>query len=190
MNRTAKIILGIVAGILILCLLCGVTGILMFRASGRTLERSFQTNPANAETIADGIAEYDLPVGFGDEFGMQVADFAMVGYTGEDDHRHIFLFQLPSYVTLDEDQIQDRLQQAYDRNDRPERLQVVDRLPGKIRGQEVELVVSEGINHDNQAYREVSAIFQGRGGQAVVLISGPVTNWDQRMVDEFIASFQ
>lgn len=190
MNRTAKIILGVVAGITIMCMICGVTGILMFRASGRAVERSFQSSSASAGTIADGIAEYELPVGYGDEFGMQVADFAMVGYTGADKNSHIFFFQMPAYVKLDEAEIRNRMKEAQVSGDLPEELRVVDYQTGVIRGQEIELVVSEGVNHEGQTYRQVSGAFQGRGGQAMVLVSGPVESWDQEMVDEFIASIR
>lgn len=190
MNRTAKIILGVVAGVIILCLICGVTGILMFRASGRTVERSFQTGSTNAGTIADGIAEYDLPVGFGDEFGMQFVDFAMVGYTGEDKHSHIFFFQMPAYVKLDEVEIRNRMKESQASGDLPEELKVVEYQTGVVREQEIELVVSEGVNHEGRAYRQVSSVFQGKGGQAMVVFEAPVDAWDQATVDAFLASIR
>jgi hypothetical protein len=33
-------------------------------------------------------------------------------------------------------------------------------------------------------------MFEGKGGQALVVISGPVQTWDQTVVDEFIASIR
>jgi hypothetical protein len=54
----------------------------------------------------------------------------------------------------------------------------------------VTVVVSEGTNHDNQVYREMNALFQGKNGQAVVNISAPVDRWDQAMVDDFLASIR
>jgi hypothetical protein len=59
---------------------------------------------------------------------------------------------------------------------------------GIIMGQEVELVTSEGTNHEGQADRQVSAIFQGNGGQAMVMFERPVESWDQAEVDGFLAS--
>jgi hypothetical protein len=67
---------------------------------------------------------------------------------------------------------------------------VVDEIPATIMGQPVTLVVSEGRNHDGQLYRQVDGMFEGKGGQALVVISGPVQTWDQTVVDEFIASIR
>lgn len=49
--------------------------------------------------------------------------------------------------------------------------------------------MSEGASHD-QSYRVASAVFEGKGGTALVHISMPTASWDQAAVDAFIASLR
>lgn len=190
MNRTTKIIVGIAVGVIILCFVCAVSGILIFSIGGRTIERSVQMNSANVTEIGSDIAEYDLPDGFGEGYAAQAADFSLVAYTGADGHSHIYFLQLPAYVNLDEAEIRNRMQQAQESGDLPEELKVVETQTGMIRGEEIELVISEGANHDGQSYRQVSGTFQGKGGQAMVVFEAPVEAWDQATVDAFLASIR
>lgn len=190
MNRTTKIIVGVIAGVLILCFGCAMSGILLFNISSRTIERSIQTSSGSVTEIGSDIAEYDLPAGFGEGYAAQAADFSMVAYLGKDGHSHIYFLQLPAYLNLDEAEIRQRMQQAQESGDLPEELKVVETQTGVIRGQEIELVVSEGNNHEGQSYRQVSGVFRGKGGQAMVVFEAPVEAWDQAMVDAFLDSIQ
>ena len=52
------------------------------------------------------------------------------------------------------------------------------------------VLVGEGINSQKQSYREVTALFQGRGGPALVSISSPASQWDWEQVDLFLASVE
>ena len=61
MNRTTKIILGIIAGLVVVCSACAVAGILLFSISSRTVGRSIQSSSANVAQASADIAEYDLP---------------------------------------------------------------------------------------------------------------------------------
>jgi hypothetical protein len=189
MSSTAKIILGIIGGITVLCLCLAVAGFALFRWGGYTVTRALNTDPATAANVSSSIAEYTLPAGFGDPFANQAAGFSMVSYTGADNHSHIYLFQLPSYIQVDQAEIERQFRNAGPSGyDNPKTMKVVDSKQGTINGQEVTLVTSEGLNHDGQPYREVAAMFQGKGGQALVVVSGLVSTWDQAVVDSFLAS--
>ena len=143
MNRTTKIILGIIAGLVVVCSACAVAGILLFSISSRTVGRSIQSSSANVAQASADIAEYDLPAGFGLEYGMEAGVFSMVAYTGEDGHSHIYFFQLPASLNLDAAQMWDRMQQTQQNGNVPAELKMVETKTGVIRGQEVQLVVSE-----------------------------------------------
>jgi hypothetical protein len=67
---------------------------------------------------------------------------------------------------------------------------VIESQPCQLRGEESTLILSEGVSHDGSRYRSASAIFDGTGGPALVNFSGPSEDWDQEMVDAFIASLQ
>ena len=192
MNNTVKIILGITAGIVILCLCGAVSGLLLFRSTGWVLSETFNTDANEVENVSGSIADYTVPAGFGEAYTTQVAGFSMVSYTGDDNHRHIYFFQLPAGIQVDQAEIERQLQDAAPEDSQRwvDRMEVVDRQPATICGQDVTLVTSEGLNHDKQPFRQVSAMFQGRGGQALVVFSAPVVAWDQAVVDEFLASIQ
>ncbi len=188
----SKIVLGIVIGMMLVCLVGGVAAFALVRSAGRALAGSVQSSPAQVAAVASGIADYDLPAGFGNAYATQAAGFSLVAYTGDDGYSHIFLFQLPAYITLDQAELERQAQQATQprSHNRPPRMETVDRRQVIVRGQEVSLVVSEGVNSDGLAYREMSGIFQGKGGQALVTIAGLVETWDQAEVDAFLASIR
>jgi hypothetical protein len=190
MNNTTKIILGIAAGAVVLCLCVVAGGFLFLRTTGSILSNAVETDPDETVKVSGSIAEYTVPGDFKTAYTTSIADFSLVAYTGEDEHSHIYFFQLPAGVHMDQAEIEKQLQQAAgsQKSDWNVGSEVVDQVPATICGQETTLVVSEGVNHEGQAFRQVTGVFQGRGGQAMVVFERPVDQWDQTEVDEFIAS--
>ncbi len=190
MNRTAKVILGIVVGLLALCIITTGAGIIIIRSAGTVLARSLQTDPQKASAIASSIAEYSLPDGFGSPYATRLAGFSLVQYTHTDGHSHVTFFQIPNGIKVDPAEMERQFRQnAPDRNhSRADRIKMVNQVQGTINGQPVTLVVSEGTNSDEQPFREVSGLFQGKGGQAMVVYEAPLSRWDQAEVDAFLAS--
>ena len=80
--------------------------------------------------------------------------------------------------------------QGEQKADRYTRVNIVETRTVTMRGKEVPMVVGEGINSENQDFREVTALFEGRGGPALVSIISPVDQWDWETVDAFIASIE
>ncbi len=185
MSKTSKIILGVAAGILVLCLCAAATWPLALRSGGQALASASESNPANIAKIAAMIADFTVPSSFEGAMGMHLLGFSVVGYNGQDEHSHIYLAQVPDSIHVDPASLE---RQVSPRADRPARMQVVERGEVSIRGALVPYEISEGTNGDGLAYRELSAIFQGKGGQALVNISSPSASWDQAMVDSFLAS--
>jgi hypothetical protein len=192
MSSTIKIILGLVAVVLVVCLCAAASGFFLYRSTGRALGNILNTDAAKVVEVAKPIADYTLPAGFGNAFSTEMGGFSMVAYTGDDGHSHIYFIQLPANLQIDQAKIESQIRQASPNGkDWATKMEIVERKPAKIDGQDVTLMVSEGINHDNQPYREASAMFQGKGGgQAMVMISGPIATWDQAVVDEFLASIR
>jgi hypothetical protein len=190
MNSTSKWIIAIVAILGAVCLCAAVGGLIFFRSTGWAIQRTFQSDPQKVADVSATIAEYTLPDGFEAGFVTDMAGFSMVSHTGTDGHSHIYFFQLPAGVHVDPAEMERQFRQSA-RNQNPDwsaASQVVDEVAGTINGQEVTLIVSEGTNSDGAAYRAVSTLFQGRGGQAMVVFERPVDSWDQAEVDEFLAS--
>jgi membrane-bound inhibitor of C-type lysozyme len=192
MTRNTKIILGILAGLVLICLCVGGVALYVLRQAGETLVEGIQTAPADINRTGAGIADYDLPEGYSPSFGTQMAGISMAAYQSEDGHSHIMLFQVPESMRMDPADLQRQMRQTRpaDAGDQPAEMQMVETRMVTLRGQEVKLVMSEGTNSSGVAYREASVVFDGKGGQALLSISGPVSTWDEAAVDEFLASMK
>ncbi len=188
----SKIVLRIVIGMLLVCLVGGVAAFALAGSVARAFASEWQSNPTQVAAVASGIADYDQPTGFGNAFARQASGFSFVTYTGDDGHSHIYLFQLPAFIILDQAELERQAQQATQprSHNRPPRMETVDRRQAIVRGQEITLTVREGVNSDGLAYREMSGMFQGKSGQALVTITGLIKTWDQAKADAFLASIR
>jgi hypothetical protein len=190
MSTPLKIIIGLLIGSVVLCTVAAVGMVLFARAAGTVIEQAFVTDLAQVADISSEIAVYTLPEGFGQPFAAQAAGSSIVGYTGNDGRSHIYFFQLPAGVHIDPSELEKQARQAAPSNVKVNNIHVVERRPGVIAGQEVTLIISEGLNHSDEPFREVSAIFEGKSGQALVTFSRPTAAWDDAEVEAFLASIQ
>jgi len=188
MSTAGKIIIALIAGSLLICLAVGVIGVLFFRSTNSVVNRIM--DPVAAVSVGSEIAEFEVPEGFDDPFSAHLAGYRMVAYTGTDGYSHIYFFQMPPGETIDVSNMESEFQRTFSTSDSFTDMQVVDTGPVTIAEQDVTLVTSEGTNHDGDPYREVTAVFQGKGGQALVVFSRPTASWDQAEVDAFLASIR
>lgn len=191
MNRSTKTILTVLSTLLVVCLCTGAGAYGLVRLTGHTLAGLLNSDPLKTEAVSAEIASFDLPDGFGEGYAIEMPGFTLVGYTGNVEHSHIYFVQADSSTGITLEGIERQIQQNNDLNS-PDRvsMKTVDVVPGTIRGQEVDLVISEGTNHEGEGYRQVSGLFDGKGGPAAVIISMPNAVWDQTIVDNFLASIQ
>lgn len=187
MNPLLKIMLSIVFALFVL----GAAGAVFTVATVVSAVRAVEATPERADQVADQIVDFTLPVGYGSPAVVDMAGFKLVAFTGADDHSHLMLGQLRPGVRLDAPTLEDRIRDAhgYRWNDRP-RMAIVGSMPAVIRGQAVTLAIAEGLNHDGDLYRDLFGVFEGKGGQAAVLISGPVSTWDHDTVGAILVSLQ
>lgn len=191
MNTTVKVIIGVVAAGILLCLLLGAAGLILFNWTGRQVSRTIQIDPVQITEIGGTIADYDLPAGFENAYSQQIAGFDLVAYNGVDGHSHLYFFQLPQGIHVDMDEIKSQLDQATGEQTKIDiRSRVVDQVPVTIRGEQTTLVISEGTNSEGLTYRTASVVFQGNGGQALVVFERPTSSWDQAEVAAFLASIR
>jgi hypothetical protein len=189
MNSTGKLILGMVGGVFLVCAFLGLAGNVVIHATGRTFTKALQSNPDQAAAISESIADYDLPPDFGEAYAKQALGFSLVSYTGQDRHSHVIFFQLPDGLQIDLSQINSQIELVDSGQQKIKQYsQVVGEIPAVIRGQETTLLLTEGVNSAGQTYRQASSIFNGKGGQALVVFERPVSSWDQGELEGFIAS--
>lgn len=189
MNRTGKVVVIGVGGLLAICLCLAATAFLTLQGTGRLLSGMVDGDPATVASARDAIAAYTVPAGFDGGAAVSIAGFSMITHTADDGRSHIYLIQEPSWIELDRANLERQVSQASGAEVWTE-VTVVDSQPCQIRGQEATLVVSEGLSHDNRRYRSASALFEGKSGLVLLNISGPAESWDEAMVQRFIESIE
>lgn len=148
------------------------------------------TNDAQYVTkLASKIADFDLPADYLPEFSAEMAGYTLAAYKGASGPSHLYLIQ--SKNQSDGKELERMLTQlAPGSSDANTRMTVIENRTTTVRGQEVAVVVSEGVNSENISYRQITVDFQGKGGPALLVLSETVEGWDQAAVDTFLASIQ
>jgi hypothetical protein len=197
MSRNTTIALGIIAGLVFLCICVGVIAYVALNRAGQVVgeavEGAIADDPAKVAQIAQGIVEYKLPPGYREQFGMSFFGFDMVAFgPAESTDQMIMLMQFPESAGLDqaemEQQMKQSLQQQRGRQDIP--MQEVDQVQRTIRDQAVTLTISEGTNSEGTVMRQMSGVFQGEKGVVLLMMMGQKQTWDQQAIDAFIASLR
>ena len=197
MNNTTKTILIIASSLLLVCVCC--VGVFSFTGLWSTIKIAnwAETNTTRdlyeVAPMIEEIATITLPDGFGSPFGMHVGEITSVGFASQSKNTHLMLAQFPQGTTVNTNEMfklitQYSLQPESRWNEG--RTTVIEEKPVIIRGEETNLVISEGTSSDGNRYRSAVATFQGNIGPALLMIAGPVEEWDIEMIETFIASIQ
>lgn len=197
MNKTTKTILIIVGSLLALC----ACGVVTLSVTGLWSAWKF-TNWAETNTTRDlyevapminEIATITLPDGFGSPYGMHIGEITSVGFASQSKNTHLMLIQFPTGTSINTQELMKQISKYSADSDQrwdTAHTTVIEQKPVTVRGQETTLTISEGTSSDGTAYRTAIANFQGKGGPAVVMIAGPMEEWDSDMVEAFVASIQ
>lgn len=121
---------------------------------------------------------------------MSVAGFSLVVYAPSSSNGHIMVMQVPASAGLDQAAMERQLRQSTQHltYNQYVRVRTVGQKMATIRGQEVMLTISEGLDSEGQTYREVFGLFHGKGGPTFLMIAAPIKDWDQSAIEAFIAS--
>jgi hypothetical protein len=145
------------------------------------------TEADKVASIAAEIVAFDLPTGYSPEFSASLSGYKMVSYNPGDGHSHLFFIQ--SEKDSDGDKLAKMISQIVPGEYEPQtRMTISETRLVTIRGQEVTMVISDGVTSEGETYRQVMIAFEGNGGPALVMLSEPVARWNQEQVDAFIAS--
>jgi len=197
MDKTTKTALIIIGSLFLLCA-CAATAVIFtgFWSLGNVVkwvDNSTTEDPQEAVRVGSEIADYEIPAGFDTPYGVHFGDINMVGYTSQSERSIILLAQFPKDTSLNVDEM---LRQISERPGDPNNTwyrtetTLLEERPVTICGQETTLSISEGTSSDGITYRTAIAKFQGNGGPSLVMVAGPLDEWDIGMVEAFIASIQ
>jgi hypothetical protein len=197
MDKTTKTVLIIVGSVLFLCA-CGASvlfaaGLWSLRTIGRVAESSTSRDLPEVANMLSEVAVITLPDGFGSPYGIHIGDITSVGFASQSKNTHILITQFPQGTVVDTKEMLKLIRDYSTNPDNPwdtSTTRVIEGKPVTIRGQETYLEISEGTSSDGTSYRVATAPFQGKRGPALLMIAGPLDEWDMEMVDTFIASIQ
>lgn len=197
MDKTTKTVLIVTGALLVLCG-CAVafvfaTGLWSFNRFVNFAEQSVSESPQVAVRVGGEIADYVVPAGFGSPYSIHFGDVTVVNYQSESGRSHILLAQFPAGTSINVDEMMKLIEEG---SGDPNSIwygtdtMLIETVPVMIRGQETLLDISEGASSDGVTYRSAVTTFQGRGGPALVMVAGPLAEWDREMVEDFIATIQ
>jgi len=197
MNNTTKTIL-IIAGTLVV--LCACTASILFATGlwsvGQIVNWADTNTTRDLYEVADmasEVAVFTLPEGFSSPYGMHIGEITSIGFASRSNNTHILITQFPQGTIVNTDEmlkVISKYSVEQDNRWADTHTTIIQEKPVTIRGQETTLTISEGTSSDGTAYRTATATFQGKGGPALVMIAGPLDEWDLEMVETFIASIQ
>ncbi len=192
MSRNAKIVIGVVSSLLLLCACVGFISLGALGSLGMTVANAVTTNPVAVDDAAVRIADFQLPAGYRSEASLSLGGYTFISYAPGDGHSHIQMVQAPASVQVDQSTLEQYAQQANPnvRRDRYSQVRTVGQTQATIRSQNVTLLISEGTNRDGQLYRTMTGVFQGKSGPTLLSVESPVSTWNQAEVDAFIASIR
>ena len=192
MSRGVKITLVVVAIVLVLCCISGVSIYIIAR---QTANQAFTVDSAQAAKIGHEIVDYTLPPGYREEGAMNAFVFKMVMIGSSSYSTNAMMFMLMQYPfgsNVSQEEMERQMRQAWAQQSQRSyaQMKVVGTQKATIRGQAVTLIVSEGGVSDNQTMRQVMGFFSGKGGMAAVMATGLKETWDQAAMDSFLASMK
>lgn len=149
-------------------------------------------NKSIVSRVAEKITGYSMPEGYSEELGIDLWGYQLVSLKGQTENCHLYLVQAPKDMVVDIESLKEQAEelQGIQKEDRYSRVSTTEVRTVSVRGQDVPMVVGEGVNSNNETFREVAVLFEGRGGPALLSISSPVDQWDWNVVDAFIVSLE
>ena len=190
MSRGLKVALVLTAIVLFLCCVAGLGATFL---GTRLVGRVFITNPERVQAVGRQIADYEVPTGYAEMFAMNVMGLKMVAISPSTsaDYQIIMLMQLPAGIQISQEEMERQIEQALARQTGLDSADMTsEEQQTRIKGELVKLTVREGTTRHGEHLRQVTGLFVGKGGPAVLMVTGDTATWDPTLVDRFIASIR
>lgn len=193
MSRNAKIVVGILGALTLVCLCAAMVAALALRQASQAIQAGTSDDPTEVETAVRAMTDFDMPAGYEGQFKMGLFGFEMaaLGPTSTGNGPVFLLMQMPS-VGGDPEEMQRQMEEAMQRQTGQgnAQLEVVETRPVTVRGEETTMTISEGEADEGQQVRQASLVFPGNNGPVMLMVTGSASTWDEALVDEFIASLR
>lgn len=191
MSKNTKIIIGVIAGVLVLCMIaCGVSVLAFGWFSERVVTNAVIEGEETGSTQAE-IAELDMPARFTAGGGMSLLGVKMVVYQSTNEKEVAVLMQMPVQSEINDETIR-QLQEGMGRstNRRFNNMKTVETRDVTVRGQSGKVIIQEGTDDQGNQYRLMMTAFQGQSGVAMLLIGAPTGDYNQAEYDAIVDSIR
>ena len=129
MNKKTLIIILAIVGVLCLCAI--IAGVIIFTQAGKLVSENVSTDSGDVQESAAAIAEYTLPAGYTETFGMNIFGVSMVGFSSGDKNQTLMMYQFPASQNMDSEELAEQMRQMSEESDRPnQQLAAGRQLPG------------------------------------------------------------
>jgi hypothetical protein len=191
MSESKKLLIGFGVVAVICCCAAG-TAFLAMREFGRKMDNFASGEPTAVARIRENIAAFEIPPGYS-PIAMSFLGYDVVSLTPDRSGpgMMIMLMQYSSFAAGSAEQMEEQLRQAAERQvGRPgASMQVVEVRQEVIRGETVEVTVSEGT-FEGLIMRQWTAIFSGNQGPTILMVQAPLEAWDEDLLEKFITSIR
>lgn len=186
-NRTLWIILAVVAAVL--CLGACATILLIGRGAYSMAQNSLVEDPQQAAEVGAEVAEFDLPNGFEPAGGVDLMGVKMAMYSSQTNQTMITLMRIPgSTDNMNTDSMVEQMTRQMGRQMNDVRL--IDQYETTIRGKPAQVIIQEGTSSEGVLTRMMIAVFEGKGGIALMMIMSPSNEWNQEMAEGVVESIR
>ena len=188
MSRNAKIVVIIVGTVVAMCCMYGVASILL---APKFFENSFAQNPQKAREVASQIADYKLPMSYSEGFSMDLFTTKMVMIAGPSSRGLTFMFMQFATPGASREQLEAQMRQSFQQQFQTGTgtMTQVGTQEVIIKGQRVTFTIFESTaSSDRLRIRQETGVFPGKGGTAMLMISGLTSEWDDGLVGDFLNS--
>lgn len=190
MGRTTKIIL-VVSGLVVFScvLLCGASVLLLPRLASNFADQS--TDPTKAKGVGAKIADYTLPSGYREVFGMDLFMMQMVGIGPSTQRSGMVIMLMQTASGSNREQMEEQMRQAFSRQFSSQRgtLEYVGDRDVTVKGEQIKLSISESQS-TTPKMRQASGVFKGKAGTGIIMVMGSVSEWNWNILDTFFASMR
>lgn len=145
------------------------------------------TDPSKVALAASEIAAFEIPERFHANFSAKLVGYKVAAYASDTNQGHMYLIQ--SAKVLDGEKLKSMLNKLTPgRKDVDTRMTIINTEMVEINDQETSLVISEGISSNGKTYRQGMAAFNSSSGQAMIVYSEGLDQWDRNELDLLLNS--
>jgi hypothetical protein len=101
------------------------------------------------------------------------------------------LMSYPSNTNMTDEQMQEQMQRAFSRQTGQQAtMKVTETKTVSIRGKDAKVTVLEGKMNNKYMLRQWISVFTGKNGPVMLMIQGVIADWDEKLVNDFVASIK